>query len=110
MQDAHNSLDRLYRAAGTAKISDDRVDDEFLACLCDDLNTPAAMARLHELARLANKGDQAAAMELKSSAALIGLLRQGGDAWAKGAGSVSGGDDKRLDDAANWFQTAHLQE
>jgi cysteinyl-tRNA synthetase len=100
MQDAHNSLDRLYRAAGTAEISDDRVDDEFLACLCDDLNTPAAMARLHELARLANKGDQAAAMALKSSAALLGLLRQGADAWAKGADSVSGGDDKRLDDAA----------
>ena len=39
-------------------------------------------------------------MVLKSSAALLGLLRQGGDAWAKGAGSVSGGDDKRLDDAA----------
>jgi cysteinyl-tRNA synthetase len=100
MQDAHNSLDRLYRAAGTAEISDDRVDDEFLACLCDDLNTPAAMARLHELARLANKGDQAAAIALKSSAALLGLLRQGGDAWAKDAGSVSGGDDKRLDNAA----------
>ena len=100
MQDAQNSLDRLYRAAGTAEISDDRVDDEFLACLCDDLNTPAAMARLHELARLANKGDQAAVMALKSSAALLGLLRQGGDTWAKGASSVSGGDDKRLDDAA----------
>ena len=100
MQDAHNSLDRLYRAAGTAEISDDRVDDEFLACLCDDLNTPAAMARLHELARLANKGDQAAAMALKSSAALLGLLWQGADAWAKGADSISGGDDKRLDDAA----------
>ena len=100
MQDAHNSLDRLYRAAGTAEISDDRVDDEFLACLCDDLNTPAAMARLHELARLANKGDQAAAMALKSSAALLGLLRQGADAWAKGTDIVSGGDDKRLDDAA----------
>jgi cysteinyl-tRNA synthetase len=100
MQDAHNSLDRLYRAAGTAEISDGRVDYEFLAYLCDDLNTPAAMARLHELARLANKGDQAAAMALKSSAALLGLLRQGGDAWAKDAGSVSGGDDKRLDNAA----------
>ncbi len=100
MQDAHNSLDRLYRAAGTAEISDDRVDDEFLACLCDDLNTPAALARLHELARLANKRDQVAAIALKSSAALLGLLRQEGDVWAKGAGSVSGGDDKRLDDTA----------
>jgi cysteinyl-tRNA synthetase len=78
MQDAQNSLDRLYRAAGTAKPSDMALDDAFMACLCDDLNTPAAMARLHELARLANKGDQAAAAALKSSAELIGLLRDTG--------------------------------
>ena len=100
MQDAQNSLDRLYRAAGTAEISDDHVDDEFLAFLCDDLNTPAAMSRLHELARLANKGDQASAKALKSSAVLLGLLRQGADEWAKGPSSVSSGDDKLLGEAA----------
>ena len=100
MQDAHNSLDRLYRAAGTAEVSDDHVDDEFLACLCDDLNTPAAMARLHELARRANKGDAAAANALKSSASLLGLLRHRADAWAKGGAMVSGSDDQQLDDAA----------
>jgi cysteinyl-tRNA synthetase len=100
MQDAHNSLDRLYRAAGTAEVSDDHVDDEFLACLCDDLNTPAAMARLHELARRANKGDAAAATALKSSASLLGLLRHRADAWAKGGAVVSGSDDQQLGDAA----------
>ena len=100
MQDAHNSLNRLYRAAGTAQISDDHVDDEFLTCLCDDLNTPAAMARLHELARCANKGDAAAATALKSSASLLGLLSQRADAWAKGGAMVSGSDDQQLDDAA----------
>jgi cysteinyl-tRNA synthetase len=42
------------------------------------------MARLHELARLANKGDDGAAIALKSSAAVMGLLGQSGDAWAKG--------------------------
>ena len=99
MQDAQNSLDRLYRAAGAAKPSDMALDDAFMACLCDDLNTPAAMARLHELARLANKGDQAAAAALKSSAELIGLLRDTADDWAK-AGSLAGdSDDKQLDDA-----------
>ena len=92
MQDAQNSLDRLYRAAGTAKPSDMALDDAFMACLCDDLNTPAAMARLHELARLANKGDQAAATALKSSAELIGLLRDTADEWAK-AGSAAGDSD-----------------
>ena len=100
MQDAHNSLDRLYRAAGTAKVSDDHVDDEFLAYLCDDLNTPAAMARLHELARRANKGDEVAATALKSSASLLGLLRHQADDWAKGGAMVSGSDEQRLDDAA----------
>ena len=99
MQDAQNSLDRLYRAAGKAKPSDMALDDAFMACLCDDLNTPAAMARLHELARLANKGDQAAAAALKSSAELIGLLRDTADDWAKAGSAVSDSDDTKLDDA-----------
>ena len=99
MQDAQNSLDRLYRAAGTAKPSDMALDDAFMACLCDDLNTPAAMARLHELARLANKGDQAAAAALKSSAELIGLLRDTADDWAKAGSAVGDSDDTKLDDA-----------
>ncbi|MDB2513903.1 cysteine--tRNA ligase [Alphaproteobacteria bacterium] len=99
MQDAQNSLDRLYRAAGTAKPSDMALDDAFMACLCDDLNTPAAMARLHELARLANKGDQAAAAALKSSAELIGLLRDTADDWAKAGSAVNDSDDTQLDDA-----------
>ena len=76
------------------------VDDEFLTCLCDDLNTPAAMARLHELARCANKGDAAAAAALKSSASLLGLLWHQADAWAKGGAMVSGSDYQQLDDAA----------
>ncbi|MGB2258390.1 MAG: cysteine--tRNA ligase [Candidatus Puniceispirillaceae bacterium] len=99
MQDAQNSLDRLYRAAGTAKPSDMALDDAFMACLCDDLNTPAAMARLHELARLANKGDQAAATALKSSAELIGLLRDTADDWAKAGSAAGDSDDTQLDDA-----------
>ena len=99
MQDAQNSLDRLYRAAGAAKLSDMALDDAFMACLCDDLNTPAAMARLHELARLANKGDQAAAAALKSSAELIGLLRDTADDWAKAGSAVNDSDNTQLDDA-----------
>ena len=99
MQDAQNSLDRLYRAAGAAKPSDMALDDAFMACLCDDLNTPAAMARLHELARLANKGDQAAAAGLKSSAELIGLLRDTADDWAKAGSTASDSDDTQLDNA-----------
>ena len=82
--DARNSLDRLYRAVGDVDADPAAVDEAFLNCLCDDLNTPAAMARFHELARLANKGDNEAAITLKTSAAVMGLLGQSGDAWGKG--------------------------
>ena len=55
---------RFTRDAETAAAP----DDEFLKALCDDLNTPRAIARLHRL--YAEK----AASELKSSAAVLGLL------------------------------------
>ena len=51
-------LDQLYLAAGDAPSDADAFDRRFLAALCDDLNTPVAMARLHELAGKANKGDE----------------------------------------------------
>jgi cysteinyl-tRNA synthetase len=97
MRDARNGLDRLYRAVGDVDASQDKIDADFIACLLDDLNTPAAMARLHELARLANKGDDAAAKALKASAAVLGLLQQSADGWAKAGDAAT---DDGLDDAA----------
>ena len=91
--EARNVLDRLYRAVGDAVAADEAVDGIFLDALKDDLNTPAAIARLHELAGAANRGDGDAAMALKSSAAIMGLLGQTGDAGARGdAGADSLGD------------------
>ena len=63
--EARNVLDRLYRAVGDASSDADAFDSSFVAALCDDLNTPAAMARLHELAGAANKGDGDAATALE---------------------------------------------
>ena len=97
MRDARNGLDRMYRAVGEIAATPDRVDEEFTACLLDDLNTPAALARLHELARLANKGDAEAGKALKSSAATLGLLQQTASAWAK---ADETGNGNRMDDAA----------
>ena len=91
--EARNVLDRLYRAVGDVVPEDGAVDAAFLEALKDDLNTPAAMARLHELAGAANRGDRDAAIALKSSAAILGLLEQSGDEWARGdAGADSLGD------------------
>jgi cysteinyl-tRNA synthetase len=97
MRDARNGLDRMYRAVGENSATPDRVDEEFTACLLDDLNTPAALARLHELARLANKGDAEAGKALKSSAATLGLLQQTAGAWAK---ADETGNGSRMGDAA----------
>mgnify|MGYP005688531177 FL=1 len=55
-----------------------------MTALGDDLNTPNAIARLHELARESNKGDAAAAARLKASAGLLGLLEADPDAWFRG--------------------------
>ncbi len=99
MRDARAGLDRLYRAVGDASAKPGAIDDDFAACLLDDINAPAAMARLHELARAANKGDSAAAIALKSSAALLGLLGQNAEEWAKGGihDTEDGLDDPAID-------------
>ncbi len=57
-----------------------------VAALSDDLNTPLALSRLHELASAANKagdaGERAArAAELRASAGLVGLLQGDPHEW-----------------------------
>ena len=93
--ESRNVLDRLYRSVGNVSADVDAIDAVFLDALSDDLNTPAAMARLHQLAGAANKGDDAAAVALKSSAVLLGLLEGSADEWARGeeAETAAGGDD-----------------
>jgi cysteinyl-tRNA synthetase len=90
--ESRNVLDRLYRAVGTVSADVDAIDMVFLDALSDDLNTPAAMARLHELAGAANKGDGAAAVALKSSAGLLGLLESSAEEWARGGDTEMAGD------------------
>ncbi len=71
--EAKSALDRLYRAVGDAPLGG-VIDQGVLDALGDDLNTTNALARLHELARMANKGDNGARASLKSSAGLLGLV------------------------------------
>ena len=99
LAEARNVLDRLYRAVGDVDADESAVDVAFLAALADDLNTPAAMARLHELAGAANRGDADAAVALKSSAALLGLLEKTDDDWARGDTAKDGLDDAAIEAA-----------
>lgn len=66
----YRALDRHYPDRVPANLPP---DDQVLAALLDDLNTPKAIARLHELTKAANKGDTDAAARLAGSMRLLGL-------------------------------------
>jgi cysteinyl-tRNA synthetase len=70
---AKATLDRLYRVVGDAQAGE--VDEGVLEALRDDLNTPLALSRLSAIEDPAT---------LKASGALLGLLGQNGEDWAKG--------------------------
>jgi cysteinyl-tRNA synthetase len=89
VEQAKKALDRWYRAADNAKPAA-TVDAAFLAALEDDLNTPAAIARLHGLADAALAGDTAAASSLKASGGLLGVLGKDADAWFRAAPAGTG--------------------
>ena len=85
LQESRRELDRFYRALGPGAAPGDLPQD-VLNALCDDINTPLALAHLHRLADDALAGDQAAAAGLRAGAAMLGLLDAGPAAWfAQGA-------------------------
>jgi cysteinyl-tRNA synthetase len=73
VQDAAKALDKfrnaLHKFANTTAMQ----DDELLEYLADDLNTPAALAHLHQLASDANGGSDEAAAKLLYGLDLLGL-------------------------------------
>jgi cysteinyl-tRNA synthetase len=71
-------LDRLYRTAGEAEAGE--IDPEVIAALSDDLNTPAALARLQAI-------DEPAT--LKASAQLLGLLEDSAERWFQGGADAA---------------------
>ena len=84
LQLADKALDKWYEAvknvdvdAGSAADIDPAVD----AALNDDLNTPQAITALHALASDAWAGDANAAVRLRTSAQLLGLLDQESNSW-----------------------------
>ena len=100
LERAKRTLDRLYGVLRTASeaygpfTANERPGQAFLNALCDDLNTPVALAEFNRVAKqLANAEDQeiarSAAGELLADAEMIGLLQVSPAEWF-GAG---GGDD-----------------
>jgi cysteinyl-tRNA synthetase len=90
LDQAKHALDRFYlalRDAPASAASD--VSPEFATALDDDLNTPLALAALHELLNELNRASGAPdkarlAGELRASGATLGLLQQDPNVWLKG--------------------------
>ncbi|MDE2201019.1 MAG: class I tRNA ligase family protein, partial [Rhodospirillales bacterium] len=102
--ECRKELDRFYRAlqrtpprpAGIPA----EVPDSVMAALCDDLNTPLALAAMRALADAAMSGDAAAAAGLKAAGDLLGLLAADPAAWFQGdadAGAIEAAIAERLD-------------
>ena len=100
-------LDRLYgalRHAGAVETPAAEVPPRVLAALADDLNTPLALAQLHEIGTALNKaGDPVVQAALKASllagAALLGLLDKAPEAWFKGQTDEAAGEIEALIEA-----------
>ncbi|WP_043764813.1 cysteine--tRNA ligase [Algiphilus aromaticivorans] len=93
-------LDRLYgalRDVADVEAEDIEPPEAFVAALEDDLNTPAALAELFELARALNKaGDDAERARLKgqllAASKLLGFLGQSPESWFAGDTSDLGAE------------------
>ncbi len=79
LKESSHVLDAWYEA--TADFEAGEVDETVLDALSDDLNTPRAIAAMHELRGRAAHGDGTAAASLKASAELMGLLTSSPEDW-----------------------------
>jgi cysteinyl-tRNA synthetase len=80
LREARHHLDDWYSL--TADVQPGMLCADVLDALADDLNTPRALAALHELRSEAAKGAKPAAACLKASAQLLGVLQQPAAEWS----------------------------
>jgi cysteinyl-tRNA synthetase len=106
VRQARAALDRFYgalRAIGPASIEPGEVPPAVLAALEDDLNTPEALAALHETVGELNKAtDPAEQARLKAGllagGRLLGLLEQVPEDWFRWRPKADSGlDDSEID-------------
>src|SRR5690349_13266393 len=79
LREAKRTLDHWYQL--TADAQPGMICATMLDAIGDDLNTPKAIAALHELRSEAAKGSKSASRDLKASAQLIGLLQLPAAEW-----------------------------
>ncbi|MBT5241470.1 MAG: cysteine--tRNA ligase [Rhodospirillaceae bacterium] len=100
---AKSTLDRIYgtldKLCRVDAADDAKPSEAFLAALCDDMNTPKAMAELSALCKAANTttSDEERALvkgQLLTAGAVLGLLQGDPSSWLKGGTSD---DDAEID-------------
>jgi len=104
IREAKKELDEFYLALRNADVKadvPDQVPSNVMAAVCDDLNTPKALAHLFELkTQLNTTSDRAEKARLKGTLLLagdlLGLLGQSPEVWLRGS---SGSEDGLTDDA-----------
>ena len=106
LKQSTRNLDKLYGALQDlqdiqVEVSCNDVTDEFIGALKDDLNTPAAFAELHKLAKQANsETDVQKRMLIKkqllSAGNMLGILNQAPADWFKGMGEVDEEEIEKL--------------
>ena len=91
LAEAKHALDRFYLAlrGASGRAPSPELPAQVLSALEDDLNTPLALAALHELLTQLNKSGDAAtrsrlASEIVAGGLLLGLLQQEPESWLKG--------------------------
>lgn len=85
LAECRRELDRFYRALARHPGSETAEPEAVTEALSDDLNTPLALARLHELADAALAGDRRAAAGLRGAGLLLGVLQVDPATWFRGA-------------------------
>jgi cysteinyl-tRNA synthetase len=93
LAESRTQLDRFYGALRSLPLAAGEPEPAVLAALEADLNTPEALALLHEQAGALNRAPAAErpelASRLRASAALLGLLEQDPETWFQGGGDAA---------------------
>jgi cysteinyl-tRNA synthetase len=95
LRESKRTLDHWYQL--TADVGPGMMCADTMDALADDLNTPKALAALHELRSEAAKGARGAAASLKASAQAFGLLLNAAADWAAWRPASLAVDEKNIE-------------
>ena len=86
LQDSKKTLDKWYKILGACNKSlaskNELISNKMLNALADDVNTPQAIAELHQLYKAANDGDTEALEIFYNSCQFLGILISDYSSWS----------------------------